>query len=481
MNEALRKYLESKGLKVDADDAEAFRFLNELVGRGEVIPTLNADGTPAEVEPALADPVVVEVRSQADAGAIRAEAAEIAHMARSLGIEENLDELVALPIDEANKRALQIVSERRQTEAVRTPAQVVTEEIDKFRAAAYDGLLLRAGVNVENPADGAETLRGVSLVQICAEGLRLRGERHLDDARKIVGRALMTSDLQNLFANVANKELLRGFEIAPETYEVWADTSGSIGDFKQLEIPRASEFDDLDEIPERGSYEYGEITDAKEVVQLATFGKKFAITRQALINDDLGAITSVPLKMGQAAKRKIGDVAYAVLTANSAMGDGNALFHAAHGNMGTAGAIGLTTAAEAVKLMGIQTDLSGNAVLNLRPKFFIGPKAVEGAAEIFFRSERFDNSDAGATRVNPYAGGYFTRVYDARLDGVSTTAWYMAARKGMHVKVFFLNGVKKPYMEQKEGWDVDGVEYKVRIDAAAKALDWVGLLYNAGA
>ena len=170
-----------------------------------------------------------------------------------------------------------------------------------------------------------------------------------------------------------------------------------------------------------------------------------------------------------------------MVTANSAMGDGTALFHANHGNLGTGAVISETTAAEAIKLMGLQKDLKGKRRLNISPQFFIAPKSVEGNAEIFFNSGQFAGDNKAATRSNPYAGTKFTRVYEARLDDNSTTAWYMAARKGKTVKVFFLNGQKAPYMETKQGWSVDGVEFKVRIDAGAKAMDWKGLVKNAGA
>ena len=36
-------------------------------------------------------------------------------------------------------------------------------------------------------------------------------------------------------------------------------------------------------------------------------------------------------------------------------------------------------------------------------------------------------------------------------------------------------------IDQQDGWKVDGVEFKVRIDAAVKALDFRGLYKYAGA
>jgi len=290
-------------------------------------------------------------------------------------------------------------------------------------------------------------------------------------------------------ANVANKSLAQGWETAPETWQIWCDT-GSVPDFKTNYVPRMSEFDDLDEVPEHGEYTYGKFTEAQESYTIATYGKLFAITRQAIINDDLGAITRVPAARGEAAARKVGDVAYAVLTANAAMGDSVALFHATHANFvanGSGAAPGTATITAGVLAMGIQTDLRGLRRLNIRPEYLIAPKALEGGTEIFLQTFQYSDSDTvatdsslAATRKNIYAGDYFTRVYDARLDDSDAAAWFLAARKGQTVTVFFLDGVQAPYMEQQAGWTVDGTEYKVRIDCAAKALDWVGLYMNDG-
>ena len=90
---------------------------------------------------------------------------------------------------------------------------------------------------------------------------------------------------------------------------------------------------------------------------MVTFGRLFAITRQAIINDDLSALSDIPARHGEAAARKMGDVAYAVLTANAAMGDSVALFHATHGNLGAAAVVGIAPIAEAIKLMKLQKDL----------------------------------------------------------------------------------------------------------------------------
>jgi len=287
-----------------------------------------------------------------------------------------------------------------------------------------------------------------------------------------------------------NKSVAEGYNTAGETWSIWAGI-GSVPDFKTNTIVRASETDDLIELPEGTPYTYGSLSDAKEQIAIATYGKKMAITRQAIINDDLGMLSDVPMKMGEAAARKVGDLPYSVLTTNAAMGDGVVLFNTAHSNIATSTLIDPPSVASlsgAVLAMTTQKDLKGLRRLNIRPEFFIAPRALEFSSEILFRTVNYSDEgtlgtpdDAiGSTRINPFGGSYFNRVYEARLDDTSATAWYLAGARGKTVKVFFLNGQQTPYIEQQQGFDIDGIEIKVRIDAAAKAVDWKTLYYNAG-
>ena len=502
MNEKLRKYLERCGLKKDATEAEAWAFLERLQP-AQVAPenppaggTATGDG--AGDPPPDPDNGGDANRQAVDPETIRREAAraveserlrvvEIRAMCERHNCADLADEMIrdGVEIDAARQRVLDhlATADNNPQGAGFRPAMMVADERDKFREAAEHALLMRSampGLKIEKPAPGASDLMGFSLVEIARHSLMLANQPIGGNRMEMIGRALISSDLPYLLANVANKALFTGWETAEETWQVWCGT-GSVSDFKTHYSPRISEADDLDEIPEHGRYKYGKRTEAQEQYQIATYGKIFAVTRQTIINDDLGALTNIPASHGEAAARKIGDVVYAVLTANAAMGDGIALFHSSHSNLGTAGAVGTTTIAELIKQMKQQKDLRNLRRLNIRPEFFIGPTSIEGSAEVFFRAEKWDDTAKDATRPNPYAGNYFTRVYEARLDDDSTTAYYLAARKGKTIVVYFLNGVQEPYLETKEGWTVDGVEYKVRIDCGAKAMDWRGLQKNAGA
>jgi hypothetical protein len=175
------------------------------------------------------------------------------------------------------------------------------------------------------------------------------------------------------------------------------------------------------------------------------------------------------------------------------MGDGHAIFDATnHANdaiSGVKGVPGISPIAAAILAMGTQKDIAGKRRLNIPAKFFLAPKALEGTSEIFFRSGNFSDSNTVATdsslastRVNPYGGNYFTRVYEPRLDDDSVTAYYIMGPKGKTVKVVFLNGQKGPILEMTQpGFTVEGFEYAVVVDVGAYASDYRGMYRNEGA
>lgn len=350
-------------------------------------------------------------------------------------------------------------------------------EKDKFRTAAVDAVLIRGGIISAQEND----LAALSLRELARECLIRAGHRGLgSNLHHLIGRALTTSDFPLVLADSANKSLLTGYETASETWMQWCGT-GNANDFKTHSAVRPSEISDLNEVPELGEYTYGTRSEAQEEYRIATYGQIFGISRQAIINDDLGALTTIPQAHGEAAGRKVGDVAYVTLTGNETMGDGKALFHSDHKNLAASGAaVSVTTLAAGIAAMRKQKDILGKRSLNIRPQFFLAPVTMEGACEQLFLSN-LEGTQQKPGMANPYSGNYFTRVYDPRLDDDSTTAWYLAGPKGKTVVVYFLNGIQTPYLESAHGWTIDGMEYKVRIDCGAKAVDWRALYKNAGA
>lgn len=358
----------------------------------------------------------------------------------------------------------------------------------KFARAAEFTLCRRAGVpegkTDEAPGDPAEYgLGAMSLRELARECLiRADVKPHgFAGVMDMVGRAFThsSSDFPKILANTARKALLLGYD---ETEEVFPLISRKmpLSDFKETSLAGLGAFSDLDKIPENGEYKHGSFGERNETIKLAKYGKMFGISREAIINDDLGAFTRIPRKMGQAAKRKVGDIVFAVLTSNPTMSDGVALFHANHNNL--AGAAAAPTAASfGAGRTAIGTQKDGTATLNISPALVVAPRALEDTIRVLLSSET-DPSKANSRIPNPVRN-MAEPVFDARLDNDSVTAWYLTANPGQFdtIGVGYLNGNEAPYMEEKEGFTVDGMTYKVRMEAAAAALEYRTMYKNAGA
>lgn len=354
----------------------------------------------------------------------------------------------------------------------------IEDEHDKFKAAVASGMMIRAGLTAN---DTTNEFRGYSLMELARAALHRKNISTKGmDKMAVVASAFThgTSDFTNLLADVANKAMMKGYDEAEETFQRWTSV-GNLPDFKASKRVDLNTFPTLNVVEPGAEYKYATIGDRGETIQLATYGSLFSITRQAIINDDLDVFTRLPNKMGRAAIRTVGNLVYAVLTANPNMSDGTALFHANHSNLLTGAALGTSSVDAMDAAMAKQKDATGNT-LNIALAYLIVPRALKGTALQVANSEFEVASGSKANTAPNWMRGAFEVIADARLDGASASNWFGAANPNLHdtIEVAYLDGNTAPSLEQQGGWTVDGVEFKVRMDAGVKALDWRGLAKN---
>lgn len=294
-----------------------------------------------------------------------------------------------------------------------------------------------------------------------------------------------TSDFGTILIDVANRSMLAGWEEALETFQLWTK-KGFLSDFKTMHRVGLGEFPSLRQVREGAEYKYVTVGGRSQPIALATYGEIFSITRQVIINDDMNMLTDIPRKMGMAAKATIGDLVYAILTSNPALSDGKTLFHADHKNLLTGGtsALSIDSLSKAKTQMATQkTEVEGgkSRTLNIRPAFVLTPVALEDKAKQIIKSASVPGAESNSGIENPIRN-FAEVIGEPRLDDASATAFYLAARQGSDtIEVAYLDGNELPYMEQQQGFTVDGVATKVRIDAGVAPLDFRGLQKSNGA
>lgn len=369
---------------------------------------------------------------------------------------------------------------------------------DTRRAEAIEAALLhRADPAANALPDSAREFRSMTLIELakaCLEtyGVSTRGlpksdvaELALAPGNVRMGGLMSTSDFPILLANVANKTLRQGYEAAPQTFRPLV-REVSVPDFKSVTRGQIGEAPQLDRIGEHGEYRRGTMAEGSETYAIATYGKIVAITRQVIINDDLGAFTRIPRAFGVSAANLESDLVWAQILMNPVMGDGVALFHASHGNLGTgiasAAAINGSGIGAGFEAMRLQKGLDGKTLLNLTPKFLITSVAAQLKAAQFYSpivaTQQLDAIPSYLKVMVPIAeprlDSGFTDPASGTVIAGNRFKWYLGADPNQidTVELAYLEGNRGVYTETRNGFNIDGVEVKVRLDAGAKVIDW---------
>ena len=292
-----------------------------------------------------------------------------------------------------------------------------------------------------------------------------------------------TSDFSVGLEVATNQTLLAAYLIAQDT---WRDVCGisEVSDFRAANRYRTGFIASLDQIFESGEFTSKTIPDAvKETIQALTYGNMVGLSRQAIVNDELGMFLRIAAQVGRAAALTIEAGFYTSLALNSDLGpdmnDGTALFDATHNNLGAGAAISAAAIDADATVMEAQQDSNSQEFLNVRPSVLLVPRGLKGVA-LTLNESQFAPDTAESNKPNIVLGLFDKVVATARLSG---TRRYMFADPSVMpcFEVAFLNGEQEPFMEMREGWGVDGIEWKVRHDFGISAVEFRAGLTDAGA
>ncbi|HMU01933.1 MAG TPA: HK97 family phage prohead protease, partial [Amaricoccus sp.] len=381
-------------------------------------------------------------------------------------------------VDESRRLILDQVAaksdETRTFPHVSVPLGGRDERITR-RDAVANALLHRYSPTLFPLEDAARQYRGMTLLELARESLGNAGVNTRGLSRdEVATRALhSTSDFPEILSAVTNKTLRQAYDAYPRTFALFCRQVLAT-DFKSMHRVQLGEAPQLLEVGESGEFKRGTLGESKESYKVKTYGRVVAITRQVLINDDLDAFTRIPAMYGNSIAQLESDVVWGIITSNPAMADGNALFHTTHKNLaGTGAALDVASVGAARAAMALQTGLDKKTVLNIRPAFLIVPAALELKAEQLVAQNLVP---ADSAKVVPQSIRTLSPISEPRLDAASATSWYLAASPNQidTIEYAYLEGQQGAYIETRNGFDVDGVEIKCRLDFGAKAIDWRG-------
>jgi hypothetical protein len=432
----------------------------------------------SEVDKPTSEPVVdVAAEREAAAKAERERSKQIMDICKRAGFDSEAAEHIDAGASVESVRA--IMFDKMASRQVEPKPQVqITRDENETRQAGIEGALL----NRMNKAryelnDNSRRFRGHSIPDIARS---LLGDAGLNNTAAVTRALQTTTEFSNLLANIATKTLMDEFAEAPRSFEPWV-LRGTVSDFKEHKRNRFGDLESLVEMPEHAEFKNTQASDRAEPIQAKTYGRKFGLSRQALINDDLNAFSRLPNKIARKAASLESDLVYGALIGGltTAMSDGEFLFSSAHGNIGSSGVISVTTLNDMVKLFRKQTGEQGD-LINVMPRYLIVPPELEGTALAFLQTVM----PTQASEVNIHAGRYQVVVEPrlSALSGGSTTRWYMAADPAdvPSIELVNLQGQEGLQLEELDSTETLGIYWKAYYDLGVAPVEWRGIGTNPG-
>lgn len=358
-----------------------------------------------------------------------------------------------------------------------------------------DALLMRAGfddiIGAEDSsgqrAEAADRMRDTALLEICRYAIQIDGGQVPVGREETIRAAFGTASLPTILGAVYNKSLLKGYNSLEQTYRKWCSI-GSAPDFKTITKVRLTSTGDFELLGAGGEIKKGSKTEEKEQYNLETYAKMDRITRQEIINDDLGVLTRLPQIMGRRGIRKINESPYIHLMSNPTMiADDKVLFISAHKNLNTSKALTEGNLQNAITVFRKQKDKEGKSI-KARPVFLVVPPELEFTALRLLRSAQVfitGSTDLAQGDANVLQGRLELIVADelsnSNINGYSATSWYVTGSPNEvdTIEVGFLNGKQTPTVITHANIPgVLGIGFDAFIDFACKALDHRGLQKN---
>ncbi|MBB3899971.1 phage major capsid protein [Roseococcus suduntuyensis] len=348
-----------------------------------------------------------------------------------------------------------------------------------IRSRMVDALAAR--VTGRDPGEAARQYRGLSLAGMASELMAASGSRMSRAAspNEIMTRAMTTSDFPLLLQGTMYRLLQDRLAAAPGAARMIC-AARTVRDFRPGQFVQAAGARDLHELGEGGEIQHAPPAERGESYQLQTWARMMFFTRQALVNDDLGAFEQTMLLANAVTATEAQEFAKMFATNGAGWGptltDGQPLFSAAHGNVGT-GACSTAGISAGRIVMRAQTDASGNLIAP-EPRMMLVSPTNETAAEQALNAIAVV---ATGESDRPVFASRLTHAVEPRLSGAP---WFLFADPAMAPVLAFVTGENTggvPQITEHVPANRDGISFKLVHDFTIAPMSFVGAVRMTGA
>ncbi len=281
--------------------------------------------------------------------------------------------------------------------------------------------------------------------------------------REVLRAAFSTNDIDGILSATANKHLVSAFMAVEDTWSSITARRNAV-DFKTMTGYRLTGDMQYEQVGNGGELKHGSLGETSYTNKVDTYGKIFSLTRQDMINDDLGALSDLSRRLGRGAALKINDVFWTEFLDNSAF------FTEARGNYsdGSTTALSIDSLTSAEQLFLDQTDEDGKPVA-INPVIMLVPNALFVTGTQLMNSTELRDTTASKKygTNNPHAGKFqvmkSSYLGNSAYTGHSTAAWYLMAdpQDVPVIETAFLNGKEQPTVESADAdFDTLGIKFR---------------------
>jgi hypothetical protein len=379
-------------------------------------------------------------------------------------------------IDQAREQILADIHKRGSIKINSASDHQTFDDPEFFRNSVGEALYHRIDPKTK-PSEAARQFVGLSIAEIARVSLQRSGANTTGLAADgLITRAMnTTSDFPAVMANVLDKSLRIAYEAAPSGLKLIARQTTNVDFRAKMRVMLDSTGFLPTLVPESGEFPMGTMMDAQESYSVQTYGKIFAISRQALINDDLGAFGDISRRLGIGAAMFEANFLTTLVTSNPTMAeDSLAVFSSGHGNfvnVGSGAAPSVATLTTARLAMRSQTGLGGGLINIVPDTLVVGPDLETVGEQVIAEIHPIQIAD-----VNPFSK-LRQMIVEPRLPAFG---WYLFDSNADGLEYAYLASSPGPQLESRLGFTVDGLQTRVRTDFGGGWVDYRSAYFNAG-
>lgn len=340
------------------------------------------------------------------------------------------------------------------------PAAIITRAADAVAFRMAGGAL----------PDASREFANMSLIELAKDSLQRSGVSTRGmGVDEVLQRAHSTSDYPLVVSNAAGKVALESYKAAESPLKALA-RQRTLPNFKESTSIRLGEMGRLEPMTESGEFTATSRAEVGETMRLRTFGRRFDLTRQLQIDDDMNMFGDITRALGEAAAQTEAEEMVRLLTDPPEMSDGTTVFHASRGNLGTGldyalSVEGLSLARQAMRVV---KGVDGKTIIGARPRYLVVGPEMETAAEQLLATI----NPATVGDVNPFAQR-LELVVEPRLSG---DEWFLLADPAQvpSLQYGYLASAQGVQIQRREMWDTLGLSFRAFLDFGAGWADWRG-------